>query len=353
MQGLVLVAGEGTRLRPLTFTTPKPLIPVMGKPLVEYILEGLKESGITNICLVIGYLGNLFKTVLGDGSRIGVELSYVVQCERLGIAHAIHRAIEDCVIREEFVVHLGDNYFEEGISRFVKRFQEGDYDVFIVLTRYRDPRRFGYVLLQDGKVVRLIEKPIEPPPGGYTLTGLYMFRDPDLVEKAFRELKPSQRGEYEITDLIQWFIDKGYNVGYDITNGWWKDTGTPDDMLELVNMMLDKIETRTDGEVRGKIIGRVIVEKDAIIDGEVYGPAYIGEGAYIDKKAKIEHYVDVEANCEITSGQISRSLILPEARIETNNARIIDSIIGRKAEIKLNTGQYKIISGDFTIIYNY
>ncbi len=352
MQGLVLVAGEGTRLRPLTLTIPKSLIPVMGKPLVEYILEHLKLSGITDICLVIGYLGKLFQDLLEDGSRLGVKISYVTQCERLGIAHAIHRAIEEGIVRREFIAYLGDNYFEEGISRFVKKFKESDNDVYIVLTVHRDPSRFGCVIIEDGKVKRLIEKPKNPPPNSYVLTGLYMFRDPDLVEKAFRDLKPSARGEYEITDLIQWFIDRGYSVGFDITNGWWKDTGTPDDMLELVHMLLDNINTRIEGEVKGKVVGRVIIEKGAIVEGEVYGPAYIGKNAHIHKNAKIEHYVDVEEKCEIISGLFSRSLILPEAHIEAGNARIVDSIIGRKTNVRLCSGQYKIITSDFTIIYN-
>ena len=350
MQGLVLVAGEGTRLRPLTFTIPKPLIPVMGKPLVEYILDAMRDAGIVDVCLVIGHLGNLFQDVLGDGSRLGVKIRYVKQEQRLGIAHAIYRAIEEGVITKEFVVHLGDNYFEENIRRFVEQFKESNADVFIVLTKYKDPTRFGYVLLQDGKVTRLIEKPKQPPPGGYTLTGLYMFRDPDLVAKAFRDLRPSWRGEYEITDLIQWFIDRGYKVGYAITYGWWKDTGTPDDMLELMQMLLDKIETRIEGEVHGNVIGRVIVEKGAVVEGDIYGPAYIGRDAHVLKGSKIEHYVDIEQGCHITSGQLTRTLVLSEAKIEANSARIVDSIIGRKAMISLNSGQYKIVVGDYSIL---
>ncbi len=350
VQALIPVAGEGTRLRPLTFTTPKPLIPIMGKPLIEYIIESLKYAGISDICLVIGYLGGLFRETLGDGQKLGIKLSYVTQNQRLGIAHAIYRAIEENVVYREFVVHLGDNYFEEPVSNFVRVFREKEPDVFIVLTVHKDPTRFGYVLVRDGRVVKLIEKPKEPPPGGYTLTGIYMFRDPDLVAKAFRELKPSWRGEYEITDLIQWFIDHGYQVEYVITQGWWKDTGTPDDMLELVQMLLDKIETRIEGEVHGNVIGRVVVEKGAIVEGDVYGPAYIGKNVQILRGTKIEHYVDIEQGCRIISGQLTRTLVLSEARIEANNARIVDSIIGRRATIMLNSGQYKIVVGDYSIL---
>ncbi len=350
MQGVILVAGEGTRLRPLTFTIPKPLIPVMGKPLVEYIINALKSSNITDICLVIGHLGNLFQYLIGDGSSLVVRVIYVKQEQRLVIAHAIYRAIEDGIVKDSFVVHLGDNYFEEDISKFVKSFEESNADVFIVLTKYKDPTRFGYVIVENGKVKKLIEKPKEPPPGGYTLTGLYMFRDPDLVAKAFHELKPSWRGEYEITDLIQWFVNHGYVVKYVVTYGWWKDTGTPDDMLELVQMLLDKIEPKIEGEVHGNVIGRVIVEKGAVVEGDLYGPAYVGKNVHILRGSKIEHYVDIEQGSRIVSGHLTRTLVLAEADIEANSARIVDSIIGRKAKIRLNSGQYKIIIGDYSTL---
>jgi len=169
---------------------------------------------------------------------LGVRVRYVEQGERLGIAHAIHRAIEEGA-DGELVVYLGDNYFGEGVGGFVREFREGGYDVYIVLTKHRDPTRFGNAIISDGRVVRLIEKPREPPPNSYVVTGIYMFRDPDDVERAFKTLKPSARGEYEITELIQWFIDNNRRVGYTVTNGWWKDTGTPQDMLDLVYLMLD------------------------------------------------------------------------------------------------------------------
>ena len=349
LTGLILVAGEGTRLRPLTYTLPKPLIPIMGKPLVVRLIEGLRDVGLSNFYVVVGHLGFLFKQVLGDGSGLNVSIKYVEQRERLGIAHAIHRAIEEGV-NGQLVVHLGDNYFGEGINSFIREFMEGDYDVFIVLTRHKDPTRFGNAIISDGKVVKLVEKPREVLPNSYVVTGIYMFRDSDDVERAFKTLKPSARGEYEITDLIQWFIDNGRRVGYAITNSWWKDMGTPQDILDLLYLMLDEIKSRIEGEVRGEVNGRVIIEKGAMVEGFVHGPAYIGKGSVIGRETVIEHYVDVEANASINGGSVSRSIVLDNARLELGRARIIDSIIGPNSRIRLTNGISRLIIGEGNVI---
>jgi len=350
MDGVVLVAGEGTRLRPLTFTVPKPLIPIMGRPLILYGLRGLISGGVDNIVFVIGHLGGYFIDYFGDGSSIGVRISYVTQERRLGIAHAIYKAIESGAVRSNFVAYLGDNYFSDDIGSIIRSFVESNHDIYIVLTRSKDPSKFGYALLRDGKVYKLIEKPKEPLPGGYTVPGLYMFRDPDLVMRAFKDLKPSWRGEYEITDMIQWFIDRGYSVGYSIVTGWWKDAGSPGDLLELLYLMLDKVDERIEGEVRGEVIGRAVVEKGAVIEGRIVGPAYIGRGAYISKNAIIEHYVDIESGSRILGGSLTRSLVLEEVEIDASRARIVDSIVGRSSRVMLGNGSYSIITGDYSRI---
>jgi len=346
LQGVILVAGEGTRLRPLTFTIPKPLISVFGKPLVVHEMEALKEAGITDLTLVIGHLGWMFREALSDGSRLGVSIKYVSQPQRLGIAHAIYRAIEEGAVSKPFVVHLGDNFFEEGVKRFVDEFAAEGYDAFIVLTRTRDPTRFGYVILKDGRVFKLIEKPREPPPGGYTLTGFYGFRDPDLVAKAFRDLKQSQRGEYEITDLVQWFVDRGYRVGYTITQGWWKDMGTPEDLLDLMYLMLDRLGSEVRGDVRGEVRGRVFVDEGAVVEGGIYGPAYVGRKSYVSKDAILEHYVDVEREAVIEGGYLSRTLVLEQATLKLPGARLVNSIIGPRTYLYLNKGDYTLIVGE-------
>jgi len=346
LKGVILAAGEGTRLRPLTFTVPKPLIPIMGRPLVEYILEALASSGIREYVFVIGYLGNLFKEQLGDGSRLGVRISYVLQERRLGIAHAIYRAIDEGGVDGPFAVHLGDNFFDDDLSRYVRAFSEGEWDVYILLTRVKDPSKFGYVVLEGGRPAKLIEKPKNPPPGGYTLAGLYIFRDPDAVKRAFSSLRPSARGEYEITDLIQWFIDNRYRVGYSIVSSWWKDTGNPGDLLDLVLLMLDKAGERVEGDVRGEVVGRAVVERGAVVEGRVHGPAYIGRGAYIGRDSYIEHYVDVESEASISSGRLSRCLIMGGARLDLGKARLVDSIIGPRSEVIMSSGTYTIVIGE-------
>jgi len=346
LQGVVLVAGEGTRLRPLTFTIPKPLISVLGKPLVVHEIEALRGAGVTDLTLVVGHLGWMFKEALSDGGSLGVSIRYVNQPQRLGIAHAIYRAIEEGAVSKPFVVHLGDNFFEEGVGRFVEEFATGGYDAFIVLTKSRDPTRFGYVVLRDGKVSKLIEKPREPPPGGYTLAGFYGFRDPDLVVKAFRSLRPSQRGEYEITDLLQWFVDRGYAVGYALTQGWWKDMGTPEDLLDLMYLMLDRLGPEVRGDVRGEVRGRVVVEEGAVVEGSVYGPAYIGRKSYVSRDAVLEHYVDVEGGASIEGGYLSRTLVLEQAVLRLTGARLVSSIVGPRTYIHLSRGDYTLIVGE-------
>ena len=353
LKGLILVAGEGSRLRPLTFSTPKPLLPLLGKPLVQYVIDELKKVEIREIGLVIGHLGYLFKQILKDGSQLGVKLSYIEQRQRLGIAHAIHRSIEAGFLDEEFVVYLGDNLLSNGIVSYVKKFRELGSDVHILLARVKDPTRFGVASIKNGKVVKLVEKPKEPP-SDLALVGVYMFRDPDTVQKAFSHLKPSWRGEYEITDLIQWFINNGYHVSYDIVEGWWKDIGTRDSILEGMRLILDKITTAyVEGEVVGYIEGRVLVEKGAIVEGRVYGPAYIGRNVTVSKETIIESYTSLESNTQVRSGKISRSLILNDASINLNKARLVDSVVGRYSQINVTReiyGDIKVFISDYSKI---
>ena len=350
IKGLVPGGGEGSRLRPITLAIPKHLAPLLGKAVIEYPIQHLVEAGVRDIGIVVGYLGCLIREYLGDGSRYGARFTYIEQPKRLGIAHAIHLAIENIFIDSPFVVYLGDNILAQGIESYVKRFTESGSDVFILLSRVRDPSRFGVAVVRDGRVVKLVEKPKEFV-SDLAVVGVYMFRDPSLVEKAFRTLKPSWRGEYEITELIQWFIDNGYRVDHDVVSGWWKDVGTPESLLEAVYLLLDEAQPRVEGEVRGEVLGRVIVERGAVVEGRVYGPAYIGRNAVVERSAVIEHYVSIEQGARVVSGSITRSLIMDNAIIDINGLRLIDSVIGRYATVKCFReihGEIKLAISDYS-----
>jgi glucose-1-phosphate thymidylyltransferase len=352
LKGLVLAAGEGSRLRPFTFSRPKHLIPLLGKPMIRYAIDDLVSAGVRDIGVVVGYFGDLIGGALGDGSSFGAKLTYVVQERRLGIAHAIHLAIERGFVDKEFVVYLGDNILSHGIEKHLKRFVESNSDVYILLSRVKDPSRFGVAVVRDGKVVRLVEKPKEFV-SDLAVVGVYFFRDPDLVEKAFKTLKPSWRGEYEITELIQWFIDHGYRVDYSIVSGWWKDVGTYEGLLEALYLLLDNVVERIEGEVRGEIVGRVIVESDAVVEGKVYGPAYIGKKVYVGRGSVVEHFSSVEQGSKMLSGSLTRSLVLDEAVVDVNGLRLRDSVIGSKSVVKARSnlyGEARLIISDYSIV---
>lgn len=352
LHGLVLAGGVGSRLRPFTFSVPKHLIPLLGRAVIEYPIGHLVEAGVKDIGIVVGYLGDMLRGYLGDGSRFGARFRYVVQERRLGIAHAIHLAIEEGVVGGLFVVYLGDNILAGGVRGFVERFLEGGFDVFILLSRVRDPSRFGVAVVRDGRVVKLVEKPREPV-SDLAVVGVYFFRDPDLVEKAFRSIRPSWRGEYEVTDLIQWFIDRGYRVGFDVVSGWWKDVGTPESLLEAMYLLLDEAAPRLEGEVSGEVVGRVVVEKGAVVEGRVYGPAYIGRGAVVGRGAIVEHYVSLEEGARLVSGSATRSLVLSGSVLELGRLRLVDSVVGRRAVIRCRReihGSMRLAVSDYSLV---
>ena len=352
LKGLVLAAGEGSRLRPFTFSRPKHLIPLLGKPMIQYSIEDLVESCIGDIGVVVGYFGDVIREVLGDGSGYGAKLTYITQEKRLGIAHAIHLAIEHGFINESFVVYLGDNILSSGVRKHVEAFIEHGSDVYVLLSRVKDPSRFGVAVVKNGVIKKLVEKPREPI-SDLAVIGVYFFRDPDLVEKAFKSLKPSWRGEYEITELIQWFIDNGYRADYDVVEGWWKDVGTYDGLLEALYLLLDKTDEEIKGEVRGEIIGRVIVDEGAVVEGRVYGPAYVGRNVVIGRNTIIEHYTSIEQGARILSGSLSRCLVLEEAAVDIGGLRLRDSVIGAKSVVKSrgeSRGEVRLVISDYSIV---
>jgi len=326
------------------------LVPVMGKPVLGYVFDDLLGMKIKDITMVVGYLGEQIIDFAKKYLDSSITVASVLQPKRLGIAHAVYRVLEESFFDEEFVVYLGDNFLSDGAKEYVKSFFEHQSDVHILLSRVKDPRRFGVVVLDDnGQIKKLVEKPREPI-SNLALVGVYFFRDPKLYIKGFKSLKPSWRGEYEITELIQWFVNKGYKITYSIVEGWWKDIGTPESLLELVYMLLDKADTRIEGRVEGEIYGKVIIEKGAIIEGSVYGPAYIGKNVFVDSSARIEHYVDLEQGVKVYGGSLSRVLVLDNTRVILGKARLIDSVLGAHSSVEVDTGTYKLILGERSLV---
>jgi glucose-1-phosphate thymidylyltransferase len=334
MKGIILHGGFGTKLRPLTHTGPKQLIPVANKPISQYVLEDLKSSGITEIAIV---LGNIYpektKEHYGNGKKFGVKITYIQQSEPKGIAHAVS-VCKDYVKDEPFVVYLGDNLLKGGISDLVSKFKNSDSDAMILLCEVKNPERFGVAKIDNkGKLVQLIEKPKEPP-SNYALTGIYFFKP--IIFKMIKKLKPSWRGELEITDAIQLLLKNGYKVNYEIVKGWWKDTGTPEDILEANRLVLDELKPETKGKIENhsSTQGRVALGSKSIIKkgALVRGPATIGENTAIEAEVYIGPYTSIGNNCTIRKGEIENSIIMDHCTINVKE-RITDSIIAPHSQI--------------------
>ena len=349
MKGVILHGGAGTRLRPLTFSGPKQLIPVANKPVSQYVLEDLRDAGIRDIAIVLGEVyPELVQEHYGDGSRFGVRITYIHQGKPLGIAHAVGLCRE-FVGSDAFVVYLGDNLLQYGIKQYLQRFLEGDYDAFILLKEVEDPTRFGVARFdEEGKLIGLVEKP-KVPPSKYALVGVYFFKP--VVFEVIKDLKPSWRGELEITDTIQLLIDRGYRVGYDFVEGWWLDTGKKDDILYANALILDeRIKRDVKGEiVNSKVEGRVVVEEGTkIVDSSVRGPVVIGRGCLIENSF-IGPYTSIGDGVRVLNSSIEYCVILENALVE-NVDRLEESLVGRNAKIRRNRERnvIKLHVGDYS-----
>jgi glucose-1-phosphate thymidylyltransferase len=351
MKGLILSGGKGTRLRPFTYTGAKQLVPLANKPVLFYAIEDLVEAGITSIGIVISpETGDQVKATVGDGSLFGAQISYIVQDAPRGIAHGIKIA-QDFIGDDSFVLFLGDNFLREGIVPQVKAFHEGGLNAQIILYPMDDPSSMGVAVLdENGRVTRLAEKPkqfISP----YAVIGIYMF-DRHVFE-AVNSIKPSARGELEITETIQYLIDHGCNVGAQPLTGWWIDTGKMSDILEANRLILDILERRIEGQVSGDshLEGRVVLEAGAqVINSTVRGPVIIGAQTRIEN-AYVGPYTSIQHDCVVQNCEIEHSVVLENTRILDVSARIADSLIGRNVEIGRAGGQnkaLKIMLGDYS-----
>ena len=330
MKGLVLSGGYGTRLRPLTYSQQKQLIPVANKPILFYVIEDLIEAGIQDIGIIVGPNKNqIIKTV--NNVSWDADIKFIEQEKPLGIAHTI-KISRDFLDDDSFIMYLGDNILREGVVNHVKDFEKSSYEGSILLTNVKNPEAFGIAVLNDNKeIVKLVEKPSNPP-SNLAVIGVYLFRSKifDAVDK----LKFSKRGQLEITEAIQWLIDNGYKVKSSFVNHWWKDTGKPEDILHANRLILDDIDSDNQGKiVASEIRGRVKIGKNTMVDNNsmVKGPAIIGENCNISD-SYIGPYTSIGDNCKIVSSEIEDSVIINGTTIE-NGGRIIDSLIGRNVKI--------------------
>lgn len=331
MKALILSGGTGSRLRPLTYTGAKQLIPVANKPILYYAIEAIREAGIQEIGMIVGDTRDEIKRAIGDGSQFGVNITYIPQEAPLGLAHAVKIA-EPFIGEEDFLMFLGDNLVRDGVKAFADQFNADKPNSLILLSRVPDPQRFGVAEIEHGQIKRLVEKP-KVPPSDLALVGVYLFDR--HIFRAVSEIAPSPRGELEITDAIQHLIDHGYKVEAHIIDGWWKDTGKPEDMLEANRMMVEAIELRIDGQVdeSSQIIGRAIVESGARIENSmIRGPVVIGAGAHI-KDSYIGPFTSISQGVQITSSEIENSIILQDTVIEHIPTRIDSSLIGKNVRI--------------------
>lgn len=347
LKGLILSGGRGVRLRPITYTSAKQLVPVANKPVLFYGIEGMAQAGVQDIAVIIApETGEEIKAAAGDGSRFGVRLTYIVQDEPLGLAHAVLTA-EPFLGASPFVMYLGDNLLQGGISELVADFRRQRPDALILLTPVPDPQNYGVVEMRDGRVVRLLEKP-SAPRTDLALIGVYMFMP--TVYAAAHAIAPSARGELEITDAIQHLVDHGLRVEPHVVKGWWKDTGRLEDLLVANRLVLDTIARRVEGELVGsQVDGRVVVEPGArLLRCVVRGPALIGAGAQLTD-CYVGPYTAIGEGCTIEGAEVEHSILLAGSSVRNLAGRMESSLLGRNVAIERNRQQpqgYRFLVGD-------
>ncbi|MGA1082419.1 MAG: glucose-1-phosphate thymidylyltransferase [Candidatus Nanopelagicales bacterium] len=339
MKALVLAGGAGTRLRPITHTSAKQLVPVANKPVLFYGLEAIRDAGITEVGIIVGDTAAEVEAAIGDGSKLGIKAIYIPQDAPKGLAHAVLIA-KDFLGEDPFVMYLGDNFLLGGITKLVEEFAAGDAAAQILLTKVSNPQSFGIAVVDSkGDVVKLVEKPKDPP-SDLALVGVYMFRTP--IHEAVRAIKPSGRGELEITDAIQWLVDNKYSVKPHLVSGYWKDTGKLEDMLECNRAVLEAMEPRNEGKVdaESKLIGRVVIEPGAeIVRSIIRGPAIVGKNTKVTD-TYIGPFTSIYNECELTNTEIEHSIVLENTKI-SSVARIEDSLIGKEVEVSGSNEQPK------------
>jgi glucose-1-phosphate thymidylyltransferase len=360
MKGVVLAGGRATRLRPITYTMTKHLIPLANKPILFYALEALAAAGIKDVGVIVGrahpdYPGSLdtcrdVMEAVGDGSRWGMSVTYIEQDAPRGIAHAVLMA-KDFVGDDAFVTFLGDNFLAGGIQDFVREFEQTRPNALILLCRVPNPQDFGVAVLDGDRIVKLVEKPKQPP-SDLALVGVYLFDH--HVFDSIQKLKPSWRHELEITDAIQGLVDAGLQVRSHTVKGWWKDTGTLQDLLEANRLVLDTLETKVDGEVdsESQTLGRVVVEQHAQVKASVLqGPVIVGRGSKIIGSI-VGPYVSVHENVVIENTEVANSILMEECALRGIRHKVRDSLVGKQAVVERaedvlhSTDWHQLVLGD-------
>ncbi|MFQ5941267.1 MAG: glucose-1-phosphate thymidylyltransferase [Nitrososphaerales archaeon] len=352
MKGLLLAGGHGTRLRPLTFTGNKHMLPIANRPMLFYGLEHMIKAGIKEIGIILGPIKEGVMEAIGDGSKFGISVTYIDQPEPKGLAHAV-LVSENFIGKEDFVMYLGDNLLKQGVKPSLDLFNRSGSDCVIGVTQVKNPQMYGVVEMQDGKIARLVEKPKEAI-SNLALIGVYIFNH--SIFDAAKEIKPSRRNELEITDAIQTLFIHGKKIDVQVVEDWWKDTGKPEDLLEANQLILQDLSPSKEGRIDedSSIIGNASIGKGTIIkNSSIRGPVIIGNDCEVGPNTYLGPYTAVGDNCRIVGAEIENSIIMENAVIECKK-RIVDSVIGKGSRIRSNEMQLpqglKFVVGDSTYL---
>lgn len=340
MKALIASGGRGTRLRPITHTQNKHLIPIANKPILHYALEATAAAGITQIGIIYNADSNEVPRAIGDGSRWGASITYIPQESPGGLSQVVALA-EEFIANEKFVFYLGDNMVIGGIRRFIDEFERSDCNAFLTLAKVKDPERFGVPEILNGRIISVEEKP-KKPKSSYAVAGIYLY-DHNIFE-AVKAIKPSARGELEISDAHQYLIDKGLRVGYTEITGWWKDTGKPSDLLEANRLVLDNMMSDIRGEVDSQsvVVGKVAIGNGSkILKSVVRGPVMIGENCVIEDSF-IGPFSSIGDNTIIKKSEVEYSIILRDCRIINVGIRLEGSILGNDVEVVEASGKPRV-----------
>jgi glucose-1-phosphate thymidylyltransferase len=340
VKALIASGGRGTRLRPITHTRNKHLIPIANKPILYYAIEAAAEAGIKEIGIVVNADSNEVPDAMGNGSRWGVRITYIPQQSPGGLAQVVALG-EPFIGKDRFIFYLGDNMVVGGVKRFIEEFEKSGCNCFLTLAKVKDPERFGVPEIRDGKIISVEEKPLHPR-SSYAVAGIYLYDS--CIFDAVKNIAPSARGELEISDAHQYLIEKGMKVGYAEITGWWKDTGKPTDLLEANRLVLDNITPAVRGEVdeRSIVAGKVVIEKGARIVGSVIrGPAIIGEGCLVED-SYVGPFSSIGNNTTLKGSEVEYSIILRDCRIADVRIRLEGSILGNDVEIVEATGKPRV-----------